>query len=248
MSVAVIDHAELVKFTDDLGFPKYTKVKLCVGGIGHQYYDKFIREHVKWVNQIDVDPDRHVRITESAQLVGEIPEHWGLRHQQYIEGSDESNTFKSLGIEVDGEWTEVGSHVNRNAIRIAVATAELKYKVDYALDDNGAVLNDNHLAVAVFDTAADSSVSYTTELSVETIWTTQVQVLDDDRVILQKRCYAHDPVIEESYPWIDVGALTEEEYEIWREHNLKPEELPNWDTMDFREIAEAASLKVAHLV
>lgn len=259
MAVAVIDHAALVQFTDDLGFPKYTKVKLAVGGIGHQYYDKFIRDNVKFVSQIDVDPDKHVRITESAQLTGEIPEHWGLRHQQYLEGTDECNSFKAMGTDVDGEWMEIGTHVNRNAIRIAVGTAELKYKVEYALDQSGSVLNNNHLAIAIFDTPADSSLSYTTELVVESIWTTKVEMLpnDDDTYVPQlfKRVYYHDPVKEESYPWIYVGRLTDEEYEIWREHNIKPAVEQNWANVDFRSITEptpkdllkSSGLNIAHL-
>lgn len=238
MSLAVVNHADLVQFTDDLGFPKYTKVQLAVGGIGHQYFDQFIRTNVRWINMIDFDPTTHVPITESAHLSGEIPEHWGLRTQQFLEGTEESNTFKAIGADIDGEWIEIGSHVNRAAIIKTVGTAELKYKVEYQTDSKGMVLNNNHLAVAVFEKAEDTSLSYTTELPVESIWTTQVQVLDDDRKILQKRCYAHDPVVEESYPWIDVGVLTEEEYEIWKLHNLKPEEHQNWQTMDFRGISD----------
>lgn len=259
MAVAVIDHSALVQFTDDLGFPKYTKVKLAVGGIGHQYFDQFIRDNVKWVSQIEVDPERHVRITESAQLVGEIPEHWGLRHQQYLEGTDESNSFKALGTDVDGDWIEIGSHVNRNAIRITVGTAELKYKVEYDTDASGAISNINHLAIAVFDTPEDSSLSYTTELVVESIWTTKVEMLpnDDDTYVPQlfKRVYYHDPVKEESYPWIYVGRLTDEEYEIWREHNVKPAVEQNWANVDFRSITEptpkdllkSSGLSIAHL-
>ncbi len=260
MALAVIDYAKLVQFTDDLGFPKYTKVKLEVGGIGHQYYDKFIRENVQWVNHVDLDLTRHVRITESAQLVGELPESWALRHQQYLEGTSESNSFQTIGADIDGEFVEIGSHVNRNAIRITVGSAELKYKVDYKLDQDRNVINDNHLAVAVFDNAIDTSISYTTDLPVDLIWTTKVELIPNDNESLVpqlfKRVYYNDPEREESYPWVYVGRLTTDEYEIWREHNTKDQfTLADIGKMDFRSITEpvpadllkSTGLKIAHL-
>lgn len=244
MAIAVINHADLVKFTDELGFPKYTKVKLAVGGIGHQYYDKYIRDNVRWIGQVDFDPSTHVRITESAQLKGEIPELWALRHQQFLEGEEDTNSLKTIEADVDGEVIKLGTHVNRNAIRITVGMAELKYKVDYALCRDGSVLNENHLAIAVFDKAEDTSLSYTSDLIVDQIWTTQVRVLDDERVMLQKRAYAHNPVEEEAYPWIDVGILTEEEYEIWKQHNLRIEDQVNWANVDFSKIGEVVQSSV----
>lgn len=238
MAIAVINHADLVQFAEKIGFPKYTKVQLVPEGYGYVTFDKFIRENVKWVSHIDVDPLIHVRITESAQLVGEIPEQWALRHQQFLEGETENNAFKVIGADVDGEWVELGTHVNRNAVRIAVGTAELKYKVDYELGDDHTVVNDNFLYVAIFDSAEDTSLSYSTNLLVDQIWTTRVTLIDDDKPLLQKRAYANYLLIEEAYPWIDVGVLTEEEYDIWKQHNLKPEEQANWANVDFSKIAE----------
>jgi len=244
MAIAVVNHSDLVKFTDDLGFPKYTKVKLQPGGIGHQYYDKWIRENVQWIDLINFDETKHVRITESAQLVGEIPEAWELRHQQFLEGTEESNSFKTISTEIDGVPIEIEAHVNRNAIKVAVTTAELKYKVDYVKSFEGDVLNENHLVIAAFDSPEDTSISYTTDLPVDVIWTTKVELhlrgTDENVPHLFKRAYYNDPVKEESHPWIHVGELTDEEYEIWKEYNVeKPKTLEDMLDTDFRGIDEA---------
>ncbi|ABY63166.1 hypothetical protein ST201phi2-1p341 [Pseudomonas phage 201phi2-1] len=243
MAIAVVNHSDLVKFTDDLGFPKYTKVKLEPGGIGYQYYDKWVRENVQWIDLINLDPSVHVRITESAQLVGEIPEAWNLRHQQFLEGTEELNSFKAISTEIDGVPIEIETHVNRNAIKVAVTTTELKYKVDYVKSFEGDVLNENHLVIAVFDSPEDTSISYTTELPVDVIWTTKVDHVDEGGVevpYLFKRAYYNDPVKEESHPWIYVGSLTDEEYEIWKEYNIeKPKTLEDMLDTDFRGIDES---------
>lgn len=235
MAIAVINHADLVQFTDDLGFPKYTKVKLDVGGIGHKYYDKFIRENVRWIGQVDFDPTAHVRITESAQLIGEIPEQWSLRHQQFLEGEEDHNSFKELD---EG----FGTHVNRNAIRLATGNALLKYRVDYVTTD-GVIDTINQLAIAVFDSAEDTSLSYTTDLPVEQIWTTRLSEYDG-LPYLEKRAYFNDPIREDSHPWVMVGELTPEEAEIWTTHNSRPEDQVNWANLDFREIQNEAVKRV----
>lgn len=235
MAIAVINHALLVKFTDDLGFPKYTKVQLEACGIGHQYYDRFIRDNVQWIGQVDYDPEIHVRVTESAQLTGEIPEPWALRHQQFLEGEVDHNAFKEI---VEGTAT----HVNRNAIRLATGNALLKYRVDY-VEVESVIDTVNHLAVAVFDKAEDSSLSYTTDLPVEQIWTTRLSEYDG-LPFLEKRAYFNDPIREDSYPWVMVGELTPEEAEIWTMHNVRPEDQVNWANVNFNDLKGEAIKRV----
>lgn len=240
MAIAVVDYNDLVKFTDDLGFPKDTKVQLDPGGIGYQYYDKWIRENVKWVAELGVDPTRHIKITESADHVGEIPEPWEIRCQKYLEGTEESNAFNAIDT-TDGK--DVFTHVNRQAIQIACSTAAFRYKIDYRLDDTGAVALDNRLTVAIFKTAEDTSLSYNSDIQVEQLWTTKVEqhdVLEGSPVpVLFKRAYYHDPIREDSHPWVFVGHLTYQEYEEWKLHNVKRElSLDTIATSDFRNIGE----------
>lgn len=215
MPVAIVRHDRLKSYAAELGFPMHTKVKCDAGFNGYAVWDKFIRENVEWVIETAFDPDNHVKITESAQLVGELKDPWELRCQKFIEGDVEYNTFKAI----EGDTT----HVNRQAIQVAVSNANFKYKVDFEIADDGSVVTHNALAVAIYDKAEDSSLSYTSELEVAQLWTTKVEHIDiPGQPILFKRAYANDPEIEESYPWIAVGELDAAEYELWVEHNVKP--------------------------
>lgn len=223
MALAVVDYIDLLEFTNELGFPKETKVKLEPQGIGYQHYDKWIRDNVKWVNHLEFDPIKHVRITESAQLVGEIPDFWENRCQKFLEGTDESNSFKEITVSNDHS---VLTHVNRQAIQIAVSTAALRYKIDYMQDDDGVVSTDSFLNVAIFNNPEDTSLSYSSDVKVEQLWTTSTECIDQDGksvYSLFMRAYSHDPKVENSYPWLLVGELTDEEYAEWAVNNVKPE-------------------------
>lgn len=229
MAVAVVKHSALSLYATQVGFPLYTKVKCDSGLNGYQLWDKWIRENVQWVSQLGYDPVEHVKITESAQLVGELRNPWELRCQKFVEGTVESNTFKDVNV-VEGEQG-ISTHVNRQAIQVAVSNASFKYKVDFETDPDGSVVTHNSLAVAIFDKAEDSSLSYGSDIEVAQLWTTKVEHLDSvdehgesyTRPVLFKRAYADEPTIETSYPWIKVGTLTAEEYIVWKTHNVVAE-------------------------
>ena len=245
MAIAVIQHALLVAHAVHLGFPFNTKVK-CVSGLnGYAIWDDFIRKNVEWVNETAFLSDVHVKITESAQLVGELKNPWELRCQKFLEGSAEYNAFNPLP-------GEISTHVNRQAIQVAVSNASFKYKVDFDTDEDGVVVTHNSLAVAIYDKAEDTSISYISELEVAQLWTTKVEHLDVvegsfTRVpVLFKRAYADDPAIEESYPWIKVGVLNMTEWEEWKLHNLTPE--PTLDDIELDARAIDGSLGQAPIV
>lgn len=214
MAVAVIKHAELKAYAEHLGFPLYTKLALLPGGVGYLTWDKWIRENVEWVSEVGFNPAIHVKITESAQLTGQLKNPWELKCQKFLEGDSEHNTFKP--VTVDEKDFEL--HVNRKAIQIAVSTAELKYKVEYETESDGSVVTHNRLAVAIFDRAEDTSISYQSDVEVAQLWTTRVTE-EDAGLVLWKRAYSDYPDVEESYPWIVVGAITEEEYALWKIHS-----------------------------
>lgn len=218
MAIAVVNHADLLKHSADIGFPQCTKVSCQSGMNGYQVWDRWIRANVHWVSELGFDPDAHVKITESAQLVGELKNPWELRCQKFVEGSEETNTFQALN--VDGE--EFSLHVNRQAIQVAVSNASLRYKIDFETSEDGSVVTFNRLAVAVFHRAEDSSLSYQSDLDVAQLWTTKVEHVDEppSQPVLFKRAYADDPLVEESYPWIVVGKLDIVEYELWLAHNV----------------------------
>lgn len=237
MAVAVVSHAALRNHALMLGFPLRTKVKCESGLNGYQIWDEWIRENVSWVIETAFDPDAHVKITESAQLIGELKDPWELRCQKFLEGTAEYNTFNPLP-------GDVSTHVNRQAMQVAISNAMFKYKVDFETEPSGEVVTHNALTVAIFDSAEDSSISYTSEIEVAQLWTTRVlerYVAATMTPILEKRAYANDPIIEESYPWIGVGELTPEEYVIWKEHNLKPEVALDDVPLDIRAIDERES-------
>lgn len=234
MPVAVVSHAALRGKALSLGFPLYTKVKCESGLNGYQIWDEWIRANVFWVIETAFDPTAHVKITESAQLVGELKDPWELRCQKFLEGSDEYNTFNPLP-------GDVSTHVNRQAMQVAVSNAMFKYKVDFETEASGEVVTHNALTVAIFDSAEDSSISYTSDIEVAQLWTTRVlerYIGATMTPILEKRAYADDPALEESYPWIGVGELTPDEYELWKEHNIKPEVALDDVPLDIRAIDE----------
>lgn len=233
MAIAVINHADIVALANEIGFPKYTKVKLEPQGNGYSIFDTFIRASVRWINQTEFDPTSHVRITESANHVGELPDPWALRSQTFLEGTEDWNSFMSI----EGQST----HVNRAAIQVAVSAASFRYQVDYRKADDGSVVTNSHLLVAIFDKPEDTSLSYSSDLEVEQLWTTKVEfrdVLEGEPVpVLYKRAYFHDPIREDSHPWVLVGDLTPAEHELWREHNCKEEStLEHLAATDFRDI------------
>lgn len=238
MAVAVVSHAALRGRALKLGFPLYTKVKCESGLNGYQIWDKWIRENVYWVIETAFDPVEHVKITESAQLVGELKDPWELRCQKFLEGDETYNTFRSF----HAEGEDFQTHVNRQAIQVAVSNAMFKYKVDFETDESGTVITHNALTVAIFDAAEDTSISYTSDIEVAQLWTTKVEhvSLTTESIsswpVLFKRAYADDPVIEESYPWIKVGVLTMAEWEDWKEHNIKPEVTLDDISLDVRAI------------
>jgi hypothetical protein len=240
MSVAVVSHAALRNHALMLGFPLQTKVKCESGLNGYQLWDKWIRENVFWVIETAFNPDAHVKITESAQLVGELKDPWELRCQKFLEGDENYNTFRSLN--ADGE--EFQTHVNRQAIQVAVSNAMFKYKVDFETEESGTVVTHNALTVAIFNAAEDTSLSYTSDIEVAQLWTTRVlerYVGATVVPILEKRAYADDPKIEESYPWIEIGELSLVEYKEWKEHNIKPEVVLDDTPLDIRAIDERES-------
>lgn len=246
MAIAVINHADLVAYAEQIGFPKHTKVKLEPEGFGYKVFSDFIRANVRWVSQLEVDPLTHVRITESANHVGEIPDPWAIRCQKFLEGDEDYNSLNGITVD-DVEFT---THVNRAAIQVAVSTAAFRYKVDYRLCEDGSVYTEDHLAVAIFDKAEDSSLSFISDLHVEQLWTTKVDMVDvlegSPVPVLFKRAYYHDPIREDSHPWVFVGHLTYAEHELWREHNCKEATtLDNLAATDFRGIDErvAATMK-----
>lgn len=247
MAVAVVSHAALRNHALMIGFPLRTKVKCESGLNGYQIWDAWIRENVFWVIETAFDPQAHVKITESAQLVGELKDPWELRCQKFLEGDENYNTFRPLNDE--GETFQ--THVNRQAIQVAVSNAMFKYKVDFETDESGAVITHNALAVAIFDAAEDSSLSYTSDIEVAQLWTTKVEhnypAGDDTDVaipLLFMRAYANDPSIEDAYPWLLVGELTQTEYEEWKEHNIKPETLLDDVPLDVRAIDERSQAQL----
>lgn len=224
MAIAVVNHEALVQKANKLGFPLSTKVSCQAGFNGYVIWDAWIRENIQWVSELGFDPLKHVRITESAQLVGELPNDWQFYSQKFIEGTDDFNAFKV--VVVDGV-----SHdqlVNAEAIQVAIHNASLSHVVDFDTDETNAVVTHNKLAIAIFQNAEDSSLSYQSELEVAQIWTTKVEHIEckesdtNTKPLLFKRAYARDPIQEESYPWIEVGELTTEEYSEWAKHNLAP--------------------------
>lgn len=235
MAVAVINYIDLVELVNKYGFPTHTKVKLAPGGVGYKLFDDFIRANVRWVTQLEVDPLNHVRIIESADHIGEIPDPWATRYQGYLEGTSEWNSFKP----VEGEYT----HVNRHAIQMAVSTTSFRYQVDYRKVNDGSVATNSFLSVAIFDKAEDSSLSYNSELEVDQLWTTKIDLVNvqgsEPIHALYKRAYFHDPIREDSHPWVFVGPMTDEELELWTEHNVKSEPtVDNLANVDFRDIDE----------
>lgn len=240
MPVAVVSHAALRGKALSLGFPLYTKVKCESGLNGYQIWDEWIRANVFWVIETAFDPAAHVKITESAQLVGELKDPWELRCQKFLEGSAEYNTFNPLP-------GDVSTHVNRQAIQVAVSNAMFKYKVDFETDETGAVVTHNAITIAIFDAPEDTSISYTSDIEVAQLWTTKVEhsdpVTEGDAAVplLFMRAYAEDPAIEDAYPWLLVGELTAVEYEEWKEHNIKPDVVLDDVPLDVRAIDERES-------
>lgn len=240
MAIAVVNHADLVKHANELGFPLHTKVSCQSGMIGYVVWNNWIRDNVQWVSELGHDPIKHVKITESAQLVGELKQPWELRCQKYVEGSEESNPFRP--IQVDGE--EFSLHVNRQAIQVVVSNASLRYKIDFETEADGAVVTHNKLAVAIFDSAEDTSISYQSDLEVAQLWTTKVE--HHDVVVgssirqpwLYKRAYAEDPTQEATYPWIIIGKLDAAEYDEWVKHNVVKE-------VDIQEVASDVSKRLS---
>lgn len=241
MAVAVIPYKDLLDVVTKHGFPKHTKVKLIPGGFGHKLFDDLIRTKVKFISETEYNPTEHVKITESAYHVGEIPEPWEIRCQKFLEGEDDHNPFKPIsGSDSDGEAFKLYTHVNRAAIQIAVSTAAFRYRIDYVHDADGSVATENFLNVAIYDTAEDSSISYSSNLAVEQLWTTRVVPYESNGVtgnMLQKRAYFHDPIREDCHPWVDEGPLTADELELWTQHNVKPETtIQHLAETDFRQI------------
>lgn len=234
MAVAIIKHAELKAYAEKIGFPLSTKVTLVPEGKGYAIFDQFIRENVQWVNEVSFDPAIDIKITESAQLVGEIPEPWALRCQKFLEGTPEVNSFQPL--DVDG--IKVDQLVNQVAIQDAIAFTLLKYRVDF--DKTDQILNTtSSLKLAIFDTAEDSSISYASDVPVKYIYLTKVEVIDGvNKLFKQTYFEQYDP---DAYnPWLFVGELSDEEYEVWREHNVKPEvDVLQTSMEDFRKIGDA---------
>ena len=99
----------------------------------------------------------------------------------------------------------------------AVSATEVKYKIDYEVDTDGLVVTWDKLAIAIFNNAADTSLSYQTDIEVAQLWTTKVEDVLGQHV-MYKRAYADQPDIEESYPWLLVGVLTPKEFELWSLH------------------------------
>lgn len=218
MAIAVVNYTKLLGYAASIGFPLCTKVPCQSGMNGYLIWDKWIRDNVEWVSELGFDPADHVKITESAQLVGELKAPWELRCQKFVEGDAEANTFQA--IKVDGE--EFSLHVNRQAIQVTVSNASLRYKLDFETADDGSVVTHNRLAVAVFHTAEDSSLSYQSDIEVAQLWTTKVEPVSGGHM-LYKRAYDEDPVHEAEYPWIEVGLLTDEEHKEWVTHNVVQE-------------------------
>lgn len=224
MGIAVVRHDALVAKAKEVGFPLYTKVQCESGYNGFALWDLWIRKNVEWVSELGYDPELHVKLTESAQLVGELPNEWELRCQKFIEGDAEYNTFKSL--QSDTENTEFYLHVNRQAMQVTVSNAMFRYQLEFETAEDGSVITHNRLGVAIFDKAEDSSISYNSDIEVAQLWTTDIRDVEDSDEnpipTLLKRAYSHDPEIEKSYPWIMVGHVTPEEIKLWEEHNRKP--------------------------
>lgn len=244
MAIAVVNHEALKQKANEVGFPLHTKVQCESGFNGYVLWDKWIRENVFWVSELAFDPVQHVKITESAQLVGELPKQWELRCQKFVEGEAEASPFKEITHDSGSLYT----HVNRQAIQVAVSNASYRYKLDFETEEDGSVVTHNRLAVAIFPNAGDTSLSYQSEIEVAQLWTTKVEHLDvaDEsgevltRPVLFKRAFANDPTIEESYPWIKVGDLTEAEYAEWVTHNVIEESsLEDGGSIDAREIDES---------
>lgn len=248
MAIAVVNHAELVAFANSQGFPLYTKVKCESGFRGWHLWDRWIRDNVEYVSETAFDPKVHVKITESAQLVGELKNPWELRCQKFLEGTPEFNSFTetidTINAEGIRETIKVGTHVNRAAIQIAVSSAYFKYKVDFEEDDDGVVITHNALSVAIFNDPADCSLSYQSDIEVAQLWTTRVLVGEAVSArgypdyIYEKRAYADNPEIEESYPWITIGLLNEAEYALWVQNNQTQEYALEDGPMDIMAIDE----------
>ena len=218
MAIAVVNYTKLLGYAASIGFPLCTKVPCQSGMNGYLIWDKWIRDNVEWVSELGFDPADHVKITESAQLVGELKSPWELRCQKFVEGDAETNTFQA--IKYNG--AEFSTHVNRQAIQVTVSNASLRYKLDFETEEDGTVVTHNRLAIAVFHTAEDSSLSYQSDIEVAQLWTTKVEPTPQGN-LLYKRAYAEDPTQEATYPWIAVGYLTTAEYEEWVTHNVVQE-------------------------
>lgn len=216
MAVAIVQHEALIARAKEIGFPLYTKLPCNAGCNGFLIWDKWVRENVEWVTELQFDPTKHVKITESAKMIGELKNPWELTCQKYLEGSPDYNSFNPIVVE--GE--EFQLHVNRQAIQVLVSNASLKYKIDFETDDSGAVTTHNRLTLALFDDAESTSISYQSDVEVAQLWTTRVTDEGEAGLVLWKRAYADQPEIEESYPWIVVGELTPAEHEEWVRHNV----------------------------
>lgn len=214
MAIAVVNFNELKAYAELKGFPFHTKVSLEPNGNGHKLFNDWIHANVEWVTELGFDPVNQVKLTETAQLTGDLPSPHELRTQKFIEGTEEFNSLKPLI--VDGKTYDV--LVNGKAIQNTIQEAELRYVLEFESDIVSSV---NLLKVAIFDTAEDTSLTYHSDVPVKYLYLTTVKDIEGVKTLFKTPYSSELAKSEYAKTEYEVGPLSEEEYELWVQHNIK---------------------------
>lgn len=196
MAIAIVDYSVLETFVKSVNFPYDHRMNLVKGGIGFDMFDQFIREKVRWIQELEFKRDEHIKIWTSSTIVGGVvPKAHEYHSRSVLVGTENTNPFKMEGSVCHPNFVGTIHSLYQN------------YIADYKMSADEKVDVQEYIRVMVGKTAADSSLGYGLEVPVETIWNKHYKTDGEARFWLERSAYNPEGVTFEDVEYFYVREL-----------------------------------------
>lgn len=223
MAIAVITQEALIKLAKEIEFPMDHRINLTKGGVGYDLFNRFIKENLLWINELDFDKDLHVKLWGSAKVTGPVPLPESYYSRSVFTGTTEENPFKQFA-----ETGESPAHANYIGATFALAQ---DYIADYVESEDGQVAVVEYIRVIVGTKTTDSFLGYGLEIPVLKLWKQHFLTDGKTRFWVERSAHnadllfegdEHYYVREQTQAEVDKGYHFNETTQLWVANKHEP--------------------------
>lgn len=205
MAIAIVKHKELIEYANSIQFPINHRMNLDLGGLGFDVWDKYIRENVEWVNELDYKKGEHVKIWSSSKVSGPVPQPEDYFSRSIINNNG-GNPIEDYRKSPDA-WAG-GSPCHANYISSTFTLSE-KYIVDYVEGKDSLVAVEEYIRIHLGEKPEDTYLGYGITIPVERLWTILYMTNGVDRFWVERTYFPEIHGNKESFYVREINSTEE---------------------------------------